>query len=101
MTDSNIPRNVIKRILRETEEGCRVGDDAILVTEQAAQVFIRTIAKEALTYTKHAGRKTLRAEDILIAVERLSMEIVIPKEVIRAVKTEVKRLEQEPGENPE
>jgi len=49
----------------------RVGEDAIIAMAEYLEDFGVSIAKEATTLAKHAGRKTIRAEDITLALERI------------------------------
>jgi histone H3/H4 len=64
----NIPRAPIERLLKESS-GKRISKKA---TEQMAKIienFIEDIAEDASVFCKHAGRKTITDEDILLAMK--------------------------------
>ena len=63
---TTIPLAPIKRILKNTN--LRVSDDAVLELEQILTSFATEIAGEAAKITKHAGRKTIKSEDIKLVV---------------------------------
>ena len=49
----------------------RVGSDAAELLVKKAEEYIGELAKEANKLASHAGRKTLKAEDIEMASEKL------------------------------
>lgn len=49
----------------------RVGEGAIIAMAGYLEDFGISVAKEAAALAKHAGRKTIRAEDITLALERI------------------------------
>ncbi|HHF09517.1 MAG TPA: histone family protein [Methanomicrobia archaeon] len=49
----------------------RVGEGAIMAMAEYLEDFGIGVAKEAAALAKHAGRKTIRAEDITLALERI------------------------------
>jgi histone H3/H4 len=49
----------------------RVSKGAVLVMTEYLEDFGISVAKEAAALAKHAGRKTIRAEDITLALERI------------------------------
>jgi len=49
----------------------RVGEDAVIAMAEYLEDFGLSIAKEAAALARHAGRKTVRAEDISLALERI------------------------------
>ena len=49
----------------------RVSEEASLALRDALEDIGVRIAREALDFTKHAGRKTVKAEDIQIAVTKV------------------------------
>ncbi len=52
----------------------RVSEESAEELRKALDVIGVKIAKEALDFTKHAHRKTVKAEDILIAVKKVLKE---------------------------
>jgi histone H3/H4 len=52
----------------------RVSDEATKELRQVLEEVGVRIAREALDFTKHAHRKTVKAEDIQIAVRKLLKE---------------------------
>ena len=49
----------------------RVSEEASLALRDALEEIGVRIAREALDFTKHAGRKTVKADDIQIAVTKV------------------------------
>jgi len=49
----------------------RVSEESAIALGKALEVIGVKIAKEALDFTKHAGRKTVKAEDIEIAAKKV------------------------------
>ena len=49
----------------------RVSEEASLALRDVLEEIGVRIAREALDFTKHAGRKTVKAEDIQIAVTKV------------------------------
>ncbi len=65
---ARMPRAPIERILKEASKK-RVSKSA---TEQMARIveeFIESVAEDAAAFCKHAGRKTIVDEDILLAMK--------------------------------
>jgi histone H3/H4 len=63
----NIPIAPIKRILKSTH--MRVSDDAAAELEKILATFAKDIADDAAKMATHAGRKTITAKDIELAIQ--------------------------------
>lgn len=61
-----IPRLPFERILKKVG-GRRVSQDALEEFATIMEEKLTTVAKEAVTLAKHAGRKTLISEDIRLS----------------------------------
>jgi len=49
----------------------RVSEESAIALGKALEVIGVKVAKEALDYAKHAGRKTVKAKDIEIAAQKV------------------------------
>lgn len=65
---ADLPKAAVVRIAKKAGAE-RVGDDAADVLVRKAEVYIEQIAKEAFEYAKHAGRKTIKADDVELATK--------------------------------
>ncbi len=61
MTD--LPRAPLKRILKQAGSE-RVSDDAVTSFEQAVLDYAQDLADSARQYARHAGRKTVKKNDV-------------------------------------
>ncbi len=62
-----LPIAACDRIIRNASGGLRVGTDAAAALAEYLEGIGTDISEEAGTYAKHAGRKTVKAEDIKLA----------------------------------
>jgi len=51
----------------------RVGDDAVEELGKILEDFAVKVGKEATELAKHASRKTVKAQDIQLAIKRISL----------------------------
>lgn len=65
---AEIPKKPVTKIIRNAGAE-RVSDDATAEMVKLMEAEGKKIAKKAVTLAKHAGRKTVKAEDIQIAAE--------------------------------
>jgi len=65
---AGLPRAPVERLLKETSKR-RISKKA---TEQMAKIleeFIENVAEDAAIFCRHAGRKTITEDDILLAMK--------------------------------
>lgn len=66
--EHELPLAGIKRIAHKVAgEDSRIGDDAVDLLREKAEKYVADLTKRSLALTAHAGRKTLKAEDIKAA----------------------------------
>ena len=61
-----IPKAPVKRIIQEAGAE-RVSADAVDALVEYLEDYAEEVSKKAITYTKYANRKTVKAEDIALA----------------------------------
>ena len=60
---TELPKAAVVRIVKKAGAE-RVGDDAAEAILAAAEAYIAKISAEALAFANHAGRKTIKADDV-------------------------------------
>lgn len=65
---AELPIAAIKRIAKKSGAE-RIGNDAAEVLSKKAEAYIESLAKKAATLSDHAGRKTVKPEDIEMAMK--------------------------------
>lgn len=73
MAESEISTAAVHRLIKRGGAG-RIGDDAAEELRKVVEDYAIRVGKEALELAKHAGRKTVRAEDIKLAVKRIQKD---------------------------
>lgn len=65
---ADLPKAAVVRLAKKAGAE-RVGEDAADALVAKAESYIEEIAKKAYEYAQHAGRKTIKAEDIDLATK--------------------------------
>ncbi|WP_394347112.1 histone family protein [uncultured Methanobrevibacter sp.] len=63
-----IPKAPVKRIIQEAGAE-RVSADAVDALAEYLEDYAEDVSKKAVTYAKYAKRKTVKAEDIALAID--------------------------------
>lgn len=66
---TSLPLATVERIMR-TAGADRISNDAVIAASEKAEALIKKLTAEAVILSKHAGRKTVTAEDIELASKR-------------------------------
>lgn len=64
---AEIPIAPVKRIIKNSG-AARISEDAAVVLADAMEEYAETVAEQAVKLAKHAGRKTITADDIELAL---------------------------------
>jgi len=67
-TSREIPLAPLERILRQ-EGGYRVSEEAAEKLRDVVENLAREIAKVSVDMSRHAGRRTIKAEDVEVALK--------------------------------
>lgn len=70
MPKGELSTAAVRRLI-EKAGADRVGDDAVEEMDKILEEYAVRISKEAATLAKHAGRKTVKAQDIQLAIKRV------------------------------
>ncbi|HJJ92598.1 MAG TPA: histone family protein [Methanocorpusculum sp.] len=65
---ADLPKAAVVRLAKKAGAE-RVGEDAADALVAKAESYIEAIAERAYEYAQHAGRKTIKAEDIELATK--------------------------------
>lgn len=65
---AELPKAAVVRLAKNAGAE-RVGEDAADALVVKAEAYIEDIAKKAFGFAQHAGRKTIKAEDIELATQ--------------------------------
>jgi histone H3/H4 len=65
---SELPRAHVARLLKSTG-ATRVSGDAVDLMNEAMEDYGISLASKAVTYARHAGRKTIKADDVKLALK--------------------------------
>jgi histone H3/H4 len=70
MGDKILPLAAMERLLKKAAPDIRVSDTAKEELRLALEEYAVKIGRVAAEYSAHAGRKTIKAEDIKLALKR-------------------------------
>ena len=70
MPPDELSTAAVRRLI-EMAGADRVGDDAVEELGKILEEFAVKVGKEATELARHAGRKTVKAQDIQLAIKRL------------------------------
>ena len=65
---SEIPKAPVARLMKRTG-ATRISNDAIDVMNEAIEDYSLKLAFKAKDYAQHAGRKTIKADDVKLALK--------------------------------
>jgi histone H3/H4 len=70
MRNGELSTAAVRRLI-EKAGAERVGDDAVEEMRRILEEYAVRVSKEATTLASHAGRKTVKAEDIQLVIRRM------------------------------
>jgi len=70
MRNGELSTAAVRRLI-EKAGAERVGDDAVEEMRRILEEYAVRVSKEAATLATHAGRKTVKAEDIQLVIKRV------------------------------
>jgi histone H3/H4 len=73
MREGELSTAAIHRLIKKAGAE-RVGDDAVRELGKVVEDIALRISKEAIELASHAGRKTIKVEDIQLATKRIMRE---------------------------
>lgn len=69
MTDKILGLATMERILKKGDVNIRVSDPAKDALRKVLEEYGEEVARTATKFAVHAGRKTIKAEDVVLAVK--------------------------------
>ena len=65
---AEIPVAPFERVLKKAGAD-RTSEDGLVALRDAVEDYAKELAKKSIVYAKHAGRKTIKAEDVKLAMK--------------------------------
>lgn len=65
---AEIPVAPFERIMKRAGAE-RTSEDGLVAIRDAVEDYAEALAKKSIVYAKHAGRKTIKAEDVKLAMK--------------------------------
>ena len=62
-----LPYAAMEHLLKTVDADMRVGEDAKAALKEALEAYAKRVGEKAIVYARHAGRKTIKAEDVKLA----------------------------------
>ena len=74
---SDLPLAAISRIAKNNGAE-RIGNDAVVLLVDLAEGYVAKISADAAVLADHAGRKTVKAEDVELAARNIGVAVSKP-----------------------
>mmetsp|Transcript_16595 Transcript_16595/g.16686 ORF Transcript_16595/g.16686 Transcript_16595/m.16686 type:complete len:94 (+) Transcript_16595:116-397(+) len=86
MSEKNLPlpKATVKRIMKLNEDVITVSDESIILVSKATEMLVAQLALSAYKVMQSNGRKTVKYEDILTAVEDNKLQLEFLQEAFSA-----------------
>ena len=62
----------MEHLLKSVDADMRVGEDAKSALKEVLEEHAKRVGEKAIVYARHAGRKTIKEEDVRLAQKELS-----------------------------
>ena len=83
---AELPLAAIKRLASVKGKGFRVGEDAVELIGKATEIWVQKLAEGGFIFAIHAGRRTLKAVDVMAVLDKSDIKIPAEKPKVVAKK---------------